>query len=69
MPGLERRAAPLLIIAGANDAGALDSSRALESRLPHAELVVVPDAGHLVNLEQAARFNDALLGWLDRLPE
>src|SRR5262245_32281213 len=69
MPGLEQLAAPLLIVAGANDAGALDASRALAARVPHAEQVIIPDAGHLVNLEQAARFNEALLAWLDRLPE
>jgi pimeloyl-ACP methyl ester carboxylesterase len=68
MPDLERLAAPLLIVTGANDAGALDASRTLAARVPHAEQVVIGDAGHLANLEQAARFNETLLAWLDRLP-
>jgi pimeloyl-ACP methyl ester carboxylesterase len=68
MPGLERLTAPLLIVTGTNDAGALDASRTLAARVGHAEQAVIPDAGHLVNLEQAARFNEALATWLDRLP-
>ena len=35
--------------------------------MPKAELVVVPRAGHLVNLEDPAAFNDALRGFLGRL--
>ena len=66
--GLERVTAPLLAIAGAADGGALEASRKLQARLPTTTSVVVPDAGHLVNLEQAGRVNEALLSWLDRLP-
>ena len=36
-------------------------------RLPNAELVVVPQAGHLANLEQPDAFNAALLRFLERL--
>lgn len=57
-------AVPALIVCGADDAGALEPSLFLAATLPHAELVVVPEAGHLVNLEQPARFNEALRGWL-----
>ncbi|HWP65429.1 MAG TPA: alpha/beta fold hydrolase [Candidatus Limnocylindria bacterium] len=59
---------PLLVIAGATDAGAVASGRALADAVPGAELAVVPDADHLVNLEQPARFNEVLRAWLDRLP-
>jgi pimeloyl-ACP methyl ester carboxylesterase len=61
---LERVAVPVLIVAGGDDGGALTSSRALAAMLPRSEVVVIPDAGHLVNLEQPARFNAALLAWL-----
>jgi pimeloyl-ACP methyl ester carboxylesterase len=62
---LARVAVPVLIVAGSDDAGARASSRALALMLPRPEVVVVPGAGHLVNLEQPARFNAALLAWLD----
>ena len=35
--------------------------------LPSARLVVVPDAGHVVNLQQQAAFNDALTAFVDDL--
>jgi pimeloyl-ACP methyl ester carboxylesterase len=57
---------PTLIVVGADDAGALAPSRLLAATLPQAQLVVIPEAGHLVNLEQPARFNAALLAWLDQ---
>jgi pimeloyl-ACP methyl ester carboxylesterase len=54
----------VLVVAGERDAGAVASSRALVAAAPQAQLVVVPDAGHLVNLEQPKRFNEALLAFL-----
>jgi pimeloyl-ACP methyl ester carboxylesterase len=62
---LARCDVPTLIVAGADDAGAREPSRALAAALPRAELVVIPDAGHLVNLEQPAAFNTAMLAWLE----
>lgn len=56
---------PILVVAGERDAGAVESSRALVAAAPQAQLVVVPGAGHLVNLEQPKRFNEALLAFLD----
>jgi pimeloyl-ACP methyl ester carboxylesterase len=38
-------------------------------RIPHAELVVVPDAGHAPNISQPAVFTRALRSFLSRLPE
>lgn len=35
--------------------------------IPDAELVVVPGAGHLANLDQPEAFNRALLDFLARL--
>jgi pimeloyl-ACP methyl ester carboxylesterase len=55
---------PTLIVAGAHDAGALGPSRALAAVVPQAQLAVIPEAGHLVNLEQPAVFNMVLLEWL-----
>jgi pimeloyl-ACP methyl ester carboxylesterase len=48
---------PTLVIAGGDDEGVLPAARELESHLPHARLVVVPGAGHIVNLVAADAFN------------
>ena len=58
---------PVLVIAGERDLGSLPVSRALAEALPAAELVVIPDAGHVVNLAAPATFDAALLGFLARL--
>jgi pimeloyl-ACP methyl ester carboxylesterase len=41
-------------------------SRAMADAIPRAELVTIPRAGHLSNIEQAALFNAALTAFLDR---
>ena len=58
---------PTLVIAGADDRlTPPDVARELASEIPGAELVIVPDAGHLVNIEQPEPFNAALLAFLGR---
>ncbi len=64
-PELHHLETPTLVIAGANDAPSVAASRALAAALPRARLVIVPDAGHVVNLAQPAAFDAALLGFLD----
>jgi 3-oxoadipate enol-lactonase len=59
---------PTLIIGGEADKGAPPSALAETAHaIPGARLVVVPDAGHISNLENPAAFNRALAGFLDRL--
>ena len=58
---------PVLVVAGERDLGSLPVSRALAAALPAAELVVIPGAGHVVNLAAPAAFDAALLGFLERL--
>jgi 3-oxoadipate enol-lactonase len=59
---------PSLFVVGANDvAAAPDTMRDVAGRVPGAALAVIPDASHLANIENAAAFNDAVLGFLDRL--
>ena len=65
---LDALAMPALVIVGDRDRGSLEPSRALAAALPSAQLIVVPDAGHVVNLEQPAAFNAALTTFLDVLP-
>lgn len=58
---------PVLVVWGA-DAGVLPPTDAARVRglLPQAEVRIVPDAGHLVVVEQARAFTDALVSFLVR---
>jgi 3-oxoadipate enol-lactonase len=57
-------AAPTLVIAGAVDPGTtVAHAEALVERIPGADMLVL-DAAHLCNVEQADDFNEALLGFL-----
>jgi pimeloyl-ACP methyl ester carboxylesterase len=47
---LADRGLRVTLVAGADDAPALEPSRALAALLPGAELTIVPNAGHVVNL-------------------
>jgi pimeloyl-ACP methyl ester carboxylesterase len=65
-PELRALEAPVLLIAGERDEASLRASRSLAAALPRARLVVVPDAGHVVNLQRPEAFNAALLDFLER---
>jgi 3-oxoadipate enol-lactonase len=61
-------AAPVQLIAGARDGALPDVIRDLQRRIRGANLELIPDAGHLPNIEQPAAFNDMIvrrLYWLD----
>ncbi|MBX6767781.1 MAG: alpha/beta fold hydrolase [Actinomadura rubrobrunea] len=52
---------PALVVVGDEDALAVqDEARAMVDALPDAELLVVPDAGHLCSVERPDAFNDAV---------
>jgi 3-oxoadipate enol-lactonase len=61
-------AIPALVIVGADDVltTAADAEQMVK-RLQKGELVVIPDAGHLSNLEQPDRFTGAVEGFAARL--
>jgi 3-oxoadipate enol-lactonase/4-carboxymuconolactone decarboxylase len=62
-------AAPTLIVAGAEDpATPAAMMEEIRSRIPGAELVVLPRAAHILTVEQPARVNGYLAGFLDRFP-
>lgn len=59
---------PVQIIVGEKDVGTpVAMSQAIHQAIPGSELVIIPDASHLSNLEQPAAFNAALLGFLQRV--
>ncbi len=59
---------PVQIIVGDKDVGTpVAMSEAIHRAIPSSELVVIPDASHLSNLEQPGVFNSALLKFLARV--
>ncbi len=63
-PALARLDVPALVIVGAEDRGSRAPSAPLAQVLPRARLVVIPGAGHVVNLQAPKEFNAALLEFL-----
>ena len=60
-------ACPTLIVVGEQDAGTpVAMSQALQAAIPGAELVILPNASHLSNIEQPVAFNAALDAFLAR---
>jgi pimeloyl-ACP methyl ester carboxylesterase len=52
---------PTLLIWGEQDARSpLSVAREIEQAIPNTQLVVIPAAGHVSNLEDPARFNEAV---------
>jgi len=58
---------PTLVIIGAGDEYYLQGADYMASRIPGAEHVVVPDAGHGVNVDQPERVNAAFEAFLGKL--
>ena len=58
--------APTLIVAGADDPATPPAmSEDIRSRIPDAELVVLPRAAHILAIERADRVNQIVAGFLD----
>ncbi len=68
VPGLSKITAPTAIFVGSQDKiTPLPLSETMRSRIPGAELHVIPDAGHFSNAENPAVFNERLVSFLKRL--
>jgi len=66
---LPRIAVPTLLVWGELDARSpLSVANAFARAIPHAELVVIPGAGHMSNLERSDEFNAALRAFCRRHP-
>jgi pimeloyl-ACP methyl ester carboxylesterase len=59
---------PSLVVVGADDAPFLAASDYMAAKIPGARKVVIPSAGHSVNIDQPQAFIDAVLPFLDGLP-
>ena len=58
---------PALVVVGADDAPLLAASDYMAAKIPGAAKVVIPAAGHAVNIDQPQAFIDAVLPFLDGL--
>jgi pimeloyl-ACP methyl ester carboxylesterase len=64
LPGIK---VPSLVVVGADDKPFLVASDYMAAKIPNAEKVVIPAAGHAANLDQPKAFNDAIGRFLDKL--
>jgi pimeloyl-ACP methyl ester carboxylesterase len=60
---------PSLVVVGAEDTPFLAASDYMAAKIPGARKVVIPAAGHAVNIDQPQAFIDAVLPFLDSLPQ
>lgn len=58
---------PVLIVAGDEDDGALETDLMLKRTIPRAGLAVLPKSGHLTNLEEPALFNSLMGAFLTQV--
>jgi pimeloyl-ACP methyl ester carboxylesterase len=61
---LQKIKTPTLVVSGDHDIISLDHTVSLFASLPHAQLFVVPDATHVVPVEQPDLFNSVVLNFL-----
>jgi len=59
---------PSLVVVGADDTPFLAASDYMAAKIPGARKVVIPRAGHAVNIDQPQAFIDAVLPFLESLP-
>ncbi|MCY3754905.1 MAG: alpha/beta fold hydrolase [Alphaproteobacteria bacterium] len=60
--------APTLVLIGEHDAPFRGAADYMARKIPNAEQVVLPEAGHTANLDNPAAFNAAVSAFLARLP-
>lgn len=58
-------AVPTVVVVGADDKPFLNATDYMVAKIPGAEKVVIPKAGHAANIDQPALFNEAILKFLE----
>ena len=67
LEGYQKVTCPVLVMAGDNEPPhymVVEASQHLVKHLPNAQLAVIPNAGHFINLQQPEAFNQSLDGFL-----
>jgi proline iminopeptidase len=65
-PALRKLRVPTLIITGSRDLVSARSARETQDAIKGSQLVIVPDSGHMMFVEQPALFASAVSGFLGR---
>ncbi len=60
---------PTLVLVGENDKSFIAPTDFMTKKIPNAQKVVIPDAGHAANMHNPADFNAAVLEFLAGLPD
>jgi 2-succinyl-6-hydroxy-2,4-cyclohexadiene-1-carboxylate synthase len=60
---------PTLIVCGVNDEPFVEPSRLMHESIPGSELVMLEGAGHSPQFEAPVKFNEVLVGFLERVRE
>jgi pimeloyl-ACP methyl ester carboxylesterase len=58
---------PSLVLVGADDTPFLAAADYMAKKIPNAEKLVIPNAGHVSNIDQPDLFNDGVLEFLNTL--
>ncbi len=58
---------PALVVVGENDTPYLRAAEVLAARIPDARSITLAGAGHIVNIEAEAAFNEAAVGFVESL--
>lgn len=66
---LDKVAVPTLVLVGANDTNFLAATDYMAAKIKGSTKSVIPDAGHAANLHQPVLFNQAVEGFLAKLPQ
>lgn len=64
---LDKIKVPTLVLVGENDTPFLQAAQYIEKNISGAILMVVPNAGHSANIDNAEYFNNAILNFLNNL--
>lgn len=64
---LDKIEVPTLVLVGENDEAFLRAADYMVTHIPGAEKIVIPQAGHAANIDNAEAFNRALLDFLTKL--
>jgi pimeloyl-ACP methyl ester carboxylesterase len=65
--GLASIRVPTLVLVGGRDEAFLGAADYVAAKIPGAQKVVIPDAGHMCNVDQPDLFNEAVLAFLNSL--